>query len=253
MSHTQTRTNGREILALYADAQGIATRPRLSGRFPGRGTLECGQQTHLVRVADRGAFLLIRSDGSVRFVPGEVCSLDGRAVRLLRSLDGLDPSRRAHLSRKLSGVSLDDAESLLSLVASQSDTTDALDDPGGETRPASPAARALLESIRAASRPGGDASQAHLTPVRKRGLGDVVDELIDAGSVVELENGHLIDSESLIELAGTLREGPVDFRGAARRWGCSNGRARAILHRMLLEELVRREASGFVSPGAGNE
>ncbi len=110
----------------------------------------------------------------------------------------------------------------------------------------SPAARALLEEIR--DREGEHAyDPLHLGEANDRGLSAVLRELAGAGEVLELERGHLISIPTYRRRRAMLRRMPPGFhsREAASVWGCSHGRARAVLARMVRDGLVRRVDGRF--------
>ena len=135
------------------------------------------------------------------------------------------------------------------------------DDPRDDgSPPVSPAARQLLAEIRrfyrcrtSASATGADARGLvpHRGAIDDARRTPMLEELLAAGEVFELERGHVIDRESLADLGGRLetalhggRNGSgrtLSTREVAALWGSSHGHARAILTRMVQEGRVRRE------------
>ncbi|MFP4114857.1 MAG: hypothetical protein ACOC0E_04910 [Spirochaetota bacterium] len=250
---------GRFILSVSQQTPGtVLERVRLGGVPRESARLVLREDEYPVRVARRGPFLLIRSDRPITFVPPEDAHLAGAPVALIAALDGVDASGRAHIARRLAGLRTDDPDTMAraaydSLPATETGgsggptsgsppgAAPGRDEGGGAPPALSPAARALRDELRAGGAP-------HLTPLRKRGLAPAVDELVRAEYLFVLERGHVIESRAYRRLAAALpgRRDSFGSRDAAARWGCTHGRARAILGRMVADGLLRREDGSYL-------
>jgi hypothetical protein len=110
----------------------------------------------------------------------------------------------------------------------------------------SPAARALIADIRDRDA-RSDVQAPHLAHLTKQGLAAVLDELIRSGEALVLEHGHVLATSTYLRHLGMLESLPAGFhsRDAAALWGCSHGRARATLARMVRDGLVHRSDGAF--------
>lgn len=217
---------GCEILAVARDARfsdGRAPRMTDSPREPGAVEADgvrvgvryelTGRWVHIVfPTARRAACELVLVTPT-----GERVPVDGIAA-----LDALDRQRRRRLSSVLASLPDRSTEDLSRAVRA------ALVRVGDGRSGLSPAARALLKEMLAADE--RDAAVLHSVALLKRGREPIVRELVDAGLVIALEHGHLIPRERYERLVAAER--PASPAEAAEVWGCSRGRARAILRLM---------------------
>lgn len=259
-------THGREVLGVALDAERLEDQT-LRGRLSRSADVILAGSRHRVRFALGRATVRLRFERpvSVRDLPE--LELDGRRFALVLALDSLDPSRRAYLARRLHGDPVDGAAPLRdricailgvpnatevapsdALVAPATPAAHSVDAPGpGPTRERlSPAARALSDRLEEAEASGAfDA--LHLAALAKRGLESVAAELVDAGLVVPLEKGHVIGVEGMRAKRQSLRAHPDTFnsREVAAEWGCSHGRARAILGRLVQEGFLEKTGEGY--------
>lgn len=234
---TRRLTEGTDLLALEAGAGRLERPPRLSGRLRRRGTLNGDRWTVSVRFARHDGVLRLVSDEPVSFDPGERCRLDGEPLRLLAALDALDPSSRRRVARLLVDAPPNAPADLSQRIVSSFTAA-------RRTRnEASPAARALLVDVRRYEReqPG----ELHVQSLASSGRAPIMRELVERGDVFELDGGYLVDRETYEARARAL-PASLTSRDAARRWGCSHGRARAILRRMAIDGRVRRSGSAYV-------
>ncbi len=118
----------------------------------------------------------------------------------------------------------------------------------GEAAPTglSPAARALIAEIRDHDA-RSDIQAPHLAQFTKRGLASVLDELVRSQAALVLEHGHVLATSTYLRYLSMLESLPPGFqsRDAAGLWGCSHGRARATLARMVRDGLVHRSQGVF--------
>ena len=276
---------GREILALDPTARVVRT-PRLGSKPRARAVVtSSGEPTSVRCIAGEGAVVIVL-DSAERIEPGRSWLLDGRPFLLLFAIDGLDASRRSRLARRLPVAVMEartptGSDAPVPSAASPGEAHAALlpedvrrlarrlvafafgnDEPNeGTQKPGlSPAALALLEQLRRACAPESDAVSGaeasgivpHLSALQKRRLAPVVQELLRKELVLELAHGHLIDRATFVDLAQGVRSAgePVSAPVAAARWGCSNGRARAILDRMAQEKMVEQAQGWFSGDGS---
>lgn len=234
---TTLLTEGTDLLALEPDAGRFVRPPRLSGRLRRRGTLVTDRWSVPVRFARHDGLFHLVSDTPVAFEPGEGGRLDGQPLSLLVALDALDPSRRRRVARLLVDTRWNDATDLAQRIArSLSGGRRALDQ-------ASPAARSLLDEFRRLEQE--DPQALHVQAMQSSGRAPIVRELVERGEVVELEGGYLLELDAYEARARSL-PGTFSSIAAARRWGCSHGRARAILDRMVVDGRVHRHGGTYV-------
>jgi hypothetical protein len=94
--------------------------------------------------------------------------------------------------------------------------------------------------------------------VKATGRQNILGELVEAGDVMELEHGHLIDAESYrlrVEALAGQRE-PFGSREAARMLGCSHTRTKAILAKMTSDGYLERDdglSRASADPGGTGE
>lgn len=234
---TTRLTEGTDLLALEPGGGRFERPPRLSGRLRRRGTLATDRWTLPVRFARHDGLLRLAVDTRVTIDPGERCRLDGEPLYLLAALDALDPSSRRRVARLLVDTPWSDPTDLAQrIVRSLCGGRPARDE-------ASPAARALHEDLRRLEH--DDPSALHAQAMQSSGRGPIVRELVDRGEVLELDGGYLVERATYESRARAL---PASFssRDAARRWGCSHGRARALLARMVVDGRVERCGGTFV-------
>ncbi len=241
---TTRLTEGTDLLALEPDGGRFERPPRLSGRLRRRGTLATDRWAVPVRFARHDGLLRLAVDSRVAFDPGERCRLDGEPLYLLAALDALDPSSRRRLARLLVDTRSSDPGDLAQRIVRSLC--------GG--RPvhdrASPAARVLREELRRLEY--DDPGALHARAMQSSGRGPIVGELVDRGEVLELDGGYLVERAAYESRARAL---PASFssRDVARRWGCSHGRARALLARMIVDGRVERCGGTFVRPEGDDE
>lgn len=230
-------TEGTDLLALEPAAGRFARPPRLSGRLRRRGTLATDRWSVRVRFARHDGLFRLVSDTPVAFDPGEAGRLDGQQLRLLVALDALDPSSRRRVARLLVDARWSNPTDLAErIVDSLSGGRRALDQ-------ASPAARSLLDEFRRLERE--DPQALHVQAMQSSGRAPIVRELVERGEVVELDGGYLLERDAYDARARSLPDA-FSSNEAARRWGCSHGRARAILDRMVADGRVHRRGGTYV-------
>jgi hypothetical protein len=220
------------------DAGGVVGRkPRLGGTPRRRARLELGEVTCRARYDERDSLLLIAAERPVSAAPGMRCALSGEAIRIVVVLDSLDPSRRAHLARRLGGTRFRDPAEL---VAAARDALNGITARATETL--SPAARGLRAQLAARAHDG-----ANLAALKRDGLLDVADELEREGALLRLEHGHVVERRVYDRLTQWVRERGGDFsaKEIAAEWECSHGRARAILSRMAADGVLGRAGGRY--------
>lgn len=236
---TTRLTEGTSLLALEPDAGRFERPPRLSSRLRRRGTLSADRWTVAVRFARTDGLVTIAADEPVAFAPGESCRLDGEPLRLLVALDALDPSSRRRVARLLVDTRWSNPTDLARRIAGSLSRERPVRDE------ASPAARALHDELRRLER--DDPRALHTQAMRSSRRAPIVGELVERGDVFELDGGYLVERDTYESRARAL---PSSFssRDAARAWGCSHGRARAILARMVSDGRAHRRGATFVRP-----
>lgn len=229
-------TKGTDLLAVEPAAGPFARPPRLSGRLRRRGTLAADRWVVDVRYARHGGVLRLVCDSPVSFEPGESCRLDGEPIHLLVALDALDPSSRRRAARLIADTGWNDPNELARRIAGSPAGSRSVRDYS------SPAARALLEELRRLEH--DDPRELHTAAMEASGRAPIVGELVDRGEILKLDGGYLVERATYESRARAL---PPSFssREAAERWGCSHGRARAILGRMADEGRVHRRGGTF--------
>lgn len=239
MAREMNLRRGRELLAVRAGVDRIA-----SGVLPVRPSLRAstmiGDRNEDVRFSVSDDLVRIRFARPVAVERAAGCEIDGEALRFLLAIDDLDGSRRTYLARKLSGQRCDDTVSFRERLESLLKPADS------DASHLSPAARSLDRQLQELELSGGSA-ELHIAALRKRGLEAIAQELVEADLVVPMEKGHLIGRTALDRRREQLDSLGENFqsRDAAALWGCSHGRARAILAQMLREGTLERTEEGF--------
>lgn len=230
---------GREFLGVKAGMDRLA-HAAMPARPSARAVAKIGDREVRVRFSMSDGLVRMKFDHPVAIDRVSGCEIDGDPVRLLLALDDLDSSRRAYLVRKLSGQRCDDAVSLRERLESLLSTDNSV------VSELSPAARSLERQMEELEFSGGW-GDLHIAALRKRGLEAIAMELVGADLVVPLEKGHLIGRRSLDRRREELDSLGESFqsRDAATIWGCSHGRARAILAQMLRDGSLERTDEGF--------
>ncbi|MFW5684124.1 MAG: hypothetical protein ACOC1I_04680 [Spirochaetota bacterium] len=244
-----THATGRELLAIEPSHPEPEC-PSLNGRPRRFTTLELDGDERAVRCRTGQGIVLLVLDAKRRFEPGRRCRVDGRPMRLLFPIDSLDPSRRVRLAKRLASVAREEAGDPVRIAERLGEQTDAI--PPAPREP-SPAARRLRDRLELVPPPAAEgATTAHRVALAKEGLEPVLAELVKRGEVIELDRGHLIAVSNYRRLARELRGPALSASPAeiATGWGCSHGRARAILDRMVRDGLLRRR-QGRYEPSDG--
>ncbi|MFW6312416.1 MAG: hypothetical protein ACOC2N_00845 [Spirochaetota bacterium] len=230
---------GRELLAVRAGVDRI-----VSGVLPARPSVRAsttiGDRNVDVRFSVSDGLVRIRFEHPVAIERVAGCEIGGEALMFLLAIDDLDRSRRTYLARKLSGQRCDDKASLR-------DRLESLFEPSEQdVSHLSPAARSLDSRMQELEFADG-AAELHIAALRKRGLEAIAQELVEADLVVPLEKGHVIGRAALDRRREQLDSLGESFqsRDAAALWGCSHGRARAILAQMLRDGTLERTEEGF--------
>ena len=232
---------GRELLAMRSGSGSLGD---VSADPRRRTTVVIGDRRIGARYSGDGPIVRLLLDEPITLSRMPGCEINGEALQFLICLDSLDRSRRTYLTRKLADLPTDDPEAL----------RDALTTMLSGSRPQeakmplrlSPAARRLLDEFDS-SEETNSALQLHLTPLRKRGLDPIVEELAGVGAVLTLENGHVIGADAYRRRVESIRSFEDGFtsQDAAVRWGCSHGRARAILGQIVRDGRVLRREGVF--------
>lgn len=239
MAREMNLRRGRELLGVRAGIDLLADAV-LPARPSVRASAKLGDRQVAVRFSMNDALVRMKFEHPVAVDRVAGCEIDGDPLRFLLALDDLDSSRRAYLARKLSGQRCDDAVLLRKQVEALLDTGDSV------VSDLSPAARALDRQMDELEFSGGSA-ELHIAALRKRGLEAIAMELAAADLVVPMEKGHVIGRRALDRRREELDALGESFqsRDAAALWGCSHGRARAVLAQMLRDEMLERTDEGF--------
>lgn len=219
--------DGREMLGLLVGASRTTdgNAPRFDGVPRREGRVETDGRRVDARYERSGPWVRVVLAEAVA-VGAEALLVDDRGVRhdvaMLAAIDGATPAQRRRLARLLAALDAQPVDEVVQAVRAVLE----------RERPShaglSPAARRLLAEMMQADE--SDATVLHAVALLKQGREPMVRELVAAGLVLELEHGHLIPRDRYDRLLASRRpDSPAD---AADAWGCSRGRARAILRRM---------------------
>lgn len=235
---------GREILASFGED--VPRRvPSLSGRLERTCTVVVAGMPLPARCRTGPDAVRLRVDAPILFEPGAQATVDGRPVRLLAVLDSLDPSARTRLRRTLERGELPRSES--NAGGAPCARTEPRDEPPGRRGALSPAARALVKEL--VDRERRAPEELHARRIDESGRSQILAELVRAGVVVKLAGGRLIAREALLDKVDDLRRaGSITSRDAAERWGCSHGRAKAVLRALEHQARLRRRGSFYTVP-----
>ncbi len=231
---------GRELLGVKAGIDLLADTV-LPARPSIRTSATIADRNVPVRISTRDGLARMRFRHPVAIDRVAGCEVDGDRLRFLLALDDLDSSRRAYLVRKLSGQRCDDP----ALLREGFESLFRTDEPA--VSELSPAARSLEREMQDLEFSGGS-GELHIAVLRKRGLEAIAMELAAAELVVAMEKGHVIGRAALDRRREALDSLGESFqsRDAAALWGCSHGRARALLAQMLRDGSLERTDEGFV-------
>lgn len=239
MAREMNLRRGRELLGVRPGIDRLS-RAAVPARPSVRGSAKLGDRSVTVRFSMSDELVRMKCEHPVAVDRVAGCEIDGMHIRFLLALDDLDGSRRAYLARKLPGERCDDVVSLRERLESLLTTGDSSE------RALSPAARSLARQIHELEFAGGTA-ELHIAALRKRGLEAVATELVAAELVVPMEKGHVIGRAALDRRREELDSLGASFqsRDAAVLWGCSHGRARAMLAQMLHDGTLERTDEGY--------
>ncbi len=219
--------------------------PRPAGAFD--RTLSVSGAVVPVRISRRGALVYLRTSQPVSVGAGQSLTLDGTQLLLLATLDGLDPSGRATIRRRVAAVLPQLAETYPGMPERTRELASGI-------RPVSsrdqvvlnPVQRTLLARIAAAA-PGTEHEAQHV----KDGTVGQLSGLLDAGLVVRLGKGHLVAGAALASHLARVSEivaaqpRTQQLEQISTELGCSKGFARELIGELLLRRASDRLAGSW--------